>query len=587
MLHNKIRIRAGRVSSTLSRLGARVLLGALAIPLLIPAGYAEASIASWQRSISIYPMTASDFGSSGFDQVVTHAKSLGFNYVTLVIPYYQSNIYSTDITPAGNAPSDATLVSAIKYVHSQGMGVILKIHLDPGDGNWRALINPSDRSTWFANYRAILLRYASIAQQNAVEEICIGTELISMSSANVNSGNTAQWQQMISAVRGAYSGKLFYDANWGGGTFENEPAQIGFWGSLDYIGISAYYNLDGDGSVASLESDWSSINSSIIGPLSSQFGKPVLFSEIGYRSVVNAHLQPWNSGLGGAYSAQEQVNDYTALLQYWNDYQYMQGIGVWYGNSNPASGGAGDTDYLIQNKPVEDTIKQLFMSSGSGTASPPPAGPVSFSTSASISPASPAVGTQSAISVSVVDQSGTVTGANVDLEIYDSHGARVFQQVFASQDFSAGQAQRYTAAWTPAASGAYTAKVGVFDSSWANLYQWNDAAGAFSVGAGGAPTGPQAMHVWWPGSGISVSGVQPFKAVVDALPLSAYTMYWQVDGGVLNPMYDSSDGAPHKEAMVDLGPWTWRGSGPYVVNFVAKDSAGSVISQQSVSIYVR
>ena len=551
---------------------------------------ARAAVADWQRSVSIYPSSPTDFGSSNFDQTVSHFKSLGFNYVTLVIPQYQSNVGSSDVGPGGNTPIDASLIAGIQYAHAQGMGVILKIHLDTYDGQWRAHIYPNDRTAWFTNYKNMLLKYAAIAKQNSVEEYCLGTELISVASGTVNPDNTTQWLSMIAAVRGAYSGKLLYDANWGSGSFATEPPQIGFWGSLDYIGISAYYNLGGDGSVASLTSDWDSVNTTMVRPLTQQFGKPVLFSELGYRSVVNAHLEPWNSGLPGAYSSQEQVNDYTALLQYWNAYPYLQGIGLWYAVTDPNAGGNGNTDYLIENKPVEQTLQQLFTSMPSSGGGGGSGGNPNFSVSGTAMPTSIQVGQAVALNVSVTDQGGAASGANVDVEVYNAAGSQVFQKVLSGQNFSAGQGQQYSASWTPNVGGAYTLKVGVFNSSWSQVYTWNNGVAAVSVvtasGGGSGGSGTATTDVWWPSNGATVSGVQPFKALVENLPLSQYAMYWQVDGGQLNLMQDSTQDAPHKESMVDLTNWTWRGSGPYTVTFVAKSPSGTTVSQKSVQITV-
>jgi hypothetical protein len=469
------------------------------------------------------------------------------------------------------------------------MGVVLKIHLDPQDGQWRAYINPSNRGAWFTSYKNMLLKYAAIAKQNNVEAYVIGVELISVASNSVNSDNTTQWNALIGAVRSAYSGKIVYDANWGGDSFTDEVSQIAFWGSVDQIGISAYYNLGGDGSVASLQSDWDSINNSIIRPLNQRYGKPIVFSEIGYRSVVNAHLQPWNPSYpSGPYSSQEQVNDYTALINYWNNYSYMQGIGIWYANSDPNAGGTGNTDYLIQNKPVEQTIQQLFSSPGSGGGGGGGSGQTTFGVSGPAQ-VTGTVGQAVTLNASVTDQGSAVSGANVDMEVYNSGGTRVFQKVFTGQNFAAGQQQSYSTSWTPSASGTYTLKLGVFDSSWATLYTWNNGVSAIMIGGssgGGGSSGPAVTDVWWPGNGVTVSGVQPFKALVENMSLSQYTMYWQVDGGQLNQMQDSLQDAPHKEAMVNLSGWTWRGSGPYTINFVAKDGSGNIISQKSVQIMV-
>lgn len=92
-------------------------------------------------------------------------------------------------------------------------------------------------------------------------------------------------------------------------------------------------------------------------------------------------------------------------------------------------------------------------------------------------------------------------------------------------------------------------------------------------------------NVWWPKDAVSVQGVQPFKAMVEGTSIEQYDMYWQVDGGQLNGMSNNYQDYPHKEAIVDLSGWHWRGSGPYTITFVAKHG-GSTISQQSVRITI-
>lgn len=92
-------------------------------------------------------------------------------------------------------------------------------------------------------------------------------------------------------------------------------------------------------------------------------------------------------------------------------------------------------------------------------------------------------------------------------------------------------------------------------------------------------------NVWWPKDGVSVQGLQPFKAMVEGVSIEQYEMYWQVDGGTLTWMQNNYQDYPHKEASVDLSGWHWRGSGPYTITFVAKQY-GTIISQQSVRITI-
>lgn len=95
----------------------------------------------------------------------------------------------------------------------------------------------------------------------------------------------------------------------------------------------------------------------------------------------------------------------------------------------------------------------------------------------------------------------------------------------------------------------------------------------------------QSADVWWPTNGAHVTGTQPFKAMVQGLDVNSYDMYWQVDGGGLVPMYNSYQDYQHKEAQVDLSGWTWHGSGPYDITFVAK-KGGVVVAQSDANIYV-
>jgi endoglucanase len=94
------------------------------------------------------------------------------------------------------------------------------------------------------------------------------------------------------------------------------------------------------------------------------------------------------------------------------------------------------------------------------------------------------------------------------------------------------------------------------------------------------------VNVWWPVDGATVLGVQPFKAVVENMPVKDYRMYWQVDGGALNEMSDINKDGPHKEARVDVSGWNWKGSGPYTITFTAKNQSGTLLATSDSNIYI-
>jgi hypothetical protein len=554
---------------------------------------ASAALDTWQKGASIQSQWNGDFDSTSFKQSVDNLAATHANYVSLVFRIYQSNLYSTDIQTGGDTPTDQALSDAIDYVHGKGMHVMIKPHLESYTGEWRAYINPSDRSTWFANYGNMMVHYGQIAAAHGAEDFCVGTELIDMSSASVNGTNTQNWINLINRIRGVYSGHLTYGANWGPSGFVDEKNNIQFWSSLDYIGISAYYNLNGDDSINNLESQWSNYNNSDIQPLSARWNKPIVFTEIGYKSVTGSHTQPWNYNFSGGYDSQEQANDYQALFDFWQHQPFMQGVQLWEWRSDPNAGWSGDTNYTPQHKPAQDTMTQWFDQGGSTT--PPPGNTATFSSTASANPNTVSSGQATTITANVTASNGAGAGIIVDVEIYSSGGQRVGQQVFQNQMFNNGQTQSYKVSFTPSANDTFKVKIGVFNYNWSQLYNWNDNAATFgssggSSGGGGSPPPPPpttVIDIWWPTDGSNVGGsIVPFKALVENRDVSTYNIYWQVDGGGLVFMPTNTTDYPHKEFDADLTNWTWRGNGPYTVNFVAQDLSGNVLGQKSVSITV-
>lgn len=556
--------------------------------LFVDTQYAHASVADWHKGGSVVPMSATDFSSEAFKQSARDFKDMGGNTINFIIPYYQSNAYSTDIGPGWNTPSDESLAEGIRYVRSLGLKAGISIYLDTYSREWRAYINPQggERPVWYQRYGDVLVRYGRLAEQNGVELFQLGAEMTNVSSGTFAASNTDRWNTMIANVRAVYSGKLTYSANrpqqdeW-----SSEASNIGFWDKLDYVGISTYYGFGGSDSVENIKDGWSYNDANFVSQLQ-RFGKPILFTEIGYRSLDGARFAPWDHFSGGSYDPQEQSNLYEALFQYWNERPYMNGIGIWWWSVDSNYGGPGNTDYTPQNKPAEDVIKRWW----TGTNQPPPSDSVSFTTQGGAHPTNPEVGQGTSFSASVTNSSNNpVPGIVVDLEIYRDE-TRVFQRYFENESFSAGQTRNFDTNWTPDAEGEYVVKIGVFSSAWSQNYAWNDSAATIRVGSSGNPTPPPpssavTTEVWWPSDGVRVNGLQPFKAVLQNKDVSQYSMFWQVDGGGFVEMETNMTDWPHKEALVELSNWNWNGAGPYNVNFVSKDNAGNVMSQKSVQIW--
>jgi hypothetical protein len=335
------------------------VFGLFIINVLIPIT-AEAAVKDWQKGASIYTYDKEGFTSPEFKQSLKAWKATGATYVSFVMPYSQKDIYASEIIAKNYMPSDVVLTDAINYAHSIGLKVMLKVHITSDDGQWQAYINPTNRAQWFASYTTLLNQLGTLAESTKVEQICIGTEVITMTT---NPENTQSWIAMINEVRSRYKGKLTYSANWGGTSFMEEVSNITFWDKLDYIGISAYYILASETlnpQVKDFVESWKYWDAEKIKPLHKKFNKPIIFTEVGYRSVQAANTDPYDGGRNGAIDLALQANLYQALLQYWNTKPYFAGIHIWDWKLDPLEGGPGNNQYTPRYKPAEQIIKNWF-----------------------------------------------------------------------------------------------------------------------------------------------------------------------------------------------------------------------------------
>ena len=170
------------------------------------------------------------------------------------------------------------------------------------------------------------------------------------------------WRDLIKEVRTVYSGKLTYGANW-----YLEYEDVTFWDDLDYIGIQAYFPLtkNENPSVDELVKGWKP-HVKKIEAMSKRYNKPVLFTEIGYKSSCDAAIEPWAwaSSLGGLYekvSTQTQANCYEAFFKvFWKE-EWFAGALFWewkgYDGSQNSRQSINFTPY---NKPAANVMAKWF-----------------------------------------------------------------------------------------------------------------------------------------------------------------------------------------------------------------------------------
>lgn len=242
---------------------------------------------------------------------------------------WQSNPHDPNIRMnTGNnswwGESDEGIAATTALAREQKIKTLLKPHLWVRN-SWPGEIkmnSDKDWGDWFANYQSFILHYALLAERNKIEIFCIGTELA------VASTYETEWRKIIKAIRKVYSGKLTYAAN-----FNEEYEQLKFWDALDFIGIQGYFPLAKTKHPAMqvLTDSWSR-HVQAIEKVHKQYNKPIIFTEIGYKSTDDAAIEPWKwpqENREATPSDETQARCYEAFFQTVWKKEWLAGVYFW------------------------------------------------------------------------------------------------------------------------------------------------------------------------------------------------------------------------------------------------------------------
>jgi len=320
-------------------------------------------------------------------------ETTGANSVALTTDYGINAKTSKVYADANQTDSLQALSDTILQAESAGLSVMVRPLIDLVSqtldgtltGDWRDTYEPKNVSAFFASYKTMILAEATIAQQDGAQALCIGTELDQLTGP----AYASEWSDIIGAIRNVYSGKLTYSADWDDDispwTYSGAPAgtgnfatQISFWSSLDYIGIDEYAPISDstDPSLQDLINGWTlaptdSTASQATGglslityfeSLSTEIGKPILFTEIGYENS-NDGDQAMPASATGVEDDAEQGSLYTAFFDAWRQSgnTSLQGAWFWNWDPNESEVGPGQINWSPQDLPAQTVVTDNFM----------------------------------------------------------------------------------------------------------------------------------------------------------------------------------------------------------------------------------
>jgi len=307
----------------------------------LPSGPARAS-ATGLRGVALTEWSRNGYSSGSARSAITRIRSLRSTHLMILSTAYQDTRSSSAVeVDSGLTPSEASLRDAAAEAASEGLMLAVKPHVDVRDGTGRSLIDPDNPSQWFESYRQYLLPLAELAESVGAVQFVVGTEL----AATLE--HEDEWSRTISMVRSRFSGAITYAASW------DEAALVPFWDEVDLVGIDAYFPITvrRDAGRFEILSGWQ-LWLDRLEHLHSQTGKPVLLTEIGYRSVDGAGMAPYDFRNVGNVDAAEQSDLYWGAIQAFGETEWV--VGMYWWNVRPDGPiGPDNTEYSPLGKSAE------------------------------------------------------------------------------------------------------------------------------------------------------------------------------------------------------------------------------------------
>ena len=357
----------------------KIAAAATMVVLLLATGISLAQVAgpdAMVKGIEFTRAVGDSYSSYDAQQSLEELRATGANWVTIVPVYWMSDTGADHVFGAGGqTPTDSEVTQVIRWAKQLGLKVFMKPEVHCLSGVWQGYHTPHSAS-WFQSYWAFIRHYARLAQWGGCEMFCVGSELDRTTEITGSGWGRTWWPYIINGVRGEYFGPVTYAADWR--TYRNIP----FWDSLDLIGINAYFppwvpehhpppqQVD----VQNLAEEWKLSYIPEIEAFRDSLDladtvipntvKPIIFTEIGYRSISGCAAEPWNDTTSGAYDPTEQRNCYIAALHSLLGKPWFAGWFWHEWTTDPNQGGTGDLSYTPKGKPAQEVLRRWFASIG-------------------------------------------------------------------------------------------------------------------------------------------------------------------------------------------------------------------------------
>jgi len=305
-------------------------------PRWFPGGYGSAD-KDWQNSLHIIK------------------KQTAAEWIEIPVLFSQANGHSTVVEHSQSTVDVAAFSAGVHAAHALGLRVFFVPLMSVREpGGWSGSIDlktDQQQQAWFNSYWNTLRPYVQTAANDNVEQMAIGTELQSLQKTVA----APKWNQLIARIRTIFKNTLTYDMNWYSLSQSQPQPEWLKNPELAMIGVSSYIPLT---DVAqridpqNMPALWQNKIRVHLDALSTEVGKPVLISEIGYRNTSDALYRTWEAHSNAALDSQEQAGAFDAALANTFADTQIGGIFFW---------GWDDVDqFTIKNRPAAQVLLKWY-----------------------------------------------------------------------------------------------------------------------------------------------------------------------------------------------------------------------------------
>jgi len=292
-----------------------------------------------------------NYGTPQSDAALRDVRELGADWISIMPFGFHSGTPELRFGSARSWENDESLHAVTRQAHAHGLQVMLKLHVWGRGELAMETWSPAEWDAWFEDYGNFVEHYARIARDAKADAFCIGNE------QKISSRNEAEWRKLIARARAIYHGPITYGANF------DEVLDVPFWDAVDWIGVSGYFPLDPAATPerAALVAAWQPVLAQLEA-LAVKHQKPVLFTEIGYRSADGAAWRQWEIGRDVPANLDAQRIAYEAFFEAVWPQPWVAGAYPWKWFSYPEHGSADGNDYDFEKKPAAEVIRGAYTS---------------------------------------------------------------------------------------------------------------------------------------------------------------------------------------------------------------------------------